>query len=88
MRWNVRLSKDAAKQLERVPRDYHELLLKKLQEIAEDPFRGDVLPLKGKEWEGYHRKRVGRYRIIFLLHQNQHIVDIAAILPRDEKTYR
>ena len=88
MQWNVRLAKDAARQLERVPRDYHELLLKKLREIAEDPFRGDVLPLKGKEWEGYYRKRVGRYRIIFFPHQNQHIVDVTAILPRDEKTYR
>jgi mRNA-degrading endonuclease RelE of RelBE toxin-antitoxin system len=88
MKWNVRLAKDAARQLERVPRDYHELLLKKLREMAEDPFRGDVVPLKGKEWKGYYRKRVGRYRIIFIPHQNEHIVDVAAILARNEKTYR
>ena len=54
MTWNIRLAKDAARQLERVPRDYHELLLKKLREMAEDPFRGDVVPLKGKEWKGWY----------------------------------
>ena len=88
MTWNIRLAKDAAKQLEKVPRDYHELLLKKLREMAEDPFRGDVVPLKGKEWKGWYRKRVGRYRIIFVPHQNAYIVDVTAILARDEKTYR
>lgn len=88
MTWNIRFAKDAAKQLERVPRDYHELLLKKLREMAEDPFRGDVVPLKGKEWKGWYRKRVGRYRIIFVPRQNDHTVDVTAILARDEKTYR
>ena len=71
-----------------MPRDYHELLLKKLREVDEDPFRGDVVSLKGKEWKGYYRKRVGRYRIIFVPRQNAHIVDVTAILARDEKTYR
>jgi mRNA-degrading endonuclease RelE of RelBE toxin-antitoxin system len=56
--------------------------------MAEDPFRGDVVPLKGKEWKGYYRKRVGRYRIIFVPRQNERVIDIAAILARDEKTYR
>jgi mRNA-degrading endonuclease RelE of RelBE toxin-antitoxin system len=56
--------------------------------MAEDPFRGDAMPLKGKEWKGYYRKRVGRYRIIFVPRQNERVTDIPAILARDEKTYR
>ncbi|MFH0343843.1 MAG: type II toxin-antitoxin system RelE/ParE family toxin [Chromatiales bacterium] len=88
MKWNVRLAKHAAKQLEKAPRDYYELLLKKLRETADDPFRGDVVQLKGKEWKGYYRKRAGRYRIIFLPHQSDHTVDVISILTRDEKTYR
>lgn len=88
MKWSIRLAKQAARQLEKVPRDYHALLLKKLRETAEDPFRGDVVPLKGKEWRSYYRKRVGRYRIIFRPYQSDHIVDVLAILARDEKTYR
>ncbi|MGH8646053.1 MAG: type II toxin-antitoxin system RelE family toxin [Gammaproteobacteria bacterium] len=71
-----------------MPRDYHTLIRNKLGEMAEDPFRGDVVPLKGKEWKGYYRKRVGRYRIIFVPHQRGRTVDVVAILVRDEKTYR
>ncbi|MGH8520461.1 MAG: type II toxin-antitoxin system RelE family toxin [Nitrososphaera sp.] len=88
MKWNVRLARNAARQLEKVPRDYQTVLRKKLAEMAEDPFRGDVVPLKGTKWQGRYRKRVGRYRIIFVPHQSERAVDIAAILARDEKTYR
>jgi len=54
MQWTIRLAKEAARQLEKVPRDYQALLRKKLREMAEDPFRGDVVPLKGKEWKGWY----------------------------------
>jgi mRNA-degrading endonuclease RelE of RelBE toxin-antitoxin system len=63
MIWNVRLAKAAAKQLEKLPPDYQTLLLKKLNEMGDDPFQGDVQPLKGKQHQGRYRKRVGRYRI-------------------------
>ncbi len=56
--------------------------------MADEPFRGDVLPLKGKEWKGRYRKRIGRYRIIFSLDHEHYFVDILAILLRNEKTYR
>ena len=88
MKWNIRLARDAVRRLEKVPGDYQALLRKKLREMVEDPFRGDVVPLKGKEWKSYYRKRVGRYRIIFIPHQNERAVDVTAILARDEKTYR
>ncbi len=63
MKWNVRLARDAARQLEKVPRDYQTLVRKKLREMTEDPFQGDVVPLKGTKWQGRYRKR---YRIIFV----------------------
>lgn len=44
-----------------------------LREMREDPFRGDVKPLKGKQWKGRYRKR---------------IVEISPILLRTEKAYR
>ena len=34
--------------------------------MGEDPFQGDVRPLRGRQWQGRYRKRVGRYRIIFI----------------------
>jgi mRNA-degrading endonuclease RelE of RelBE toxin-antitoxin system len=88
MMWNVRLSKTAAKQLSNAPRNHRALILKRLDEMAEDPFRGDVKPLKGVPWQGRYRKRVGRWRIIFIPYQNERLVEISAILMRSEKTYR
>jgi mRNA-degrading endonuclease RelE of RelBE toxin-antitoxin system len=88
MIWDVRLAKAAAKQLEKLPRDYQTLLLKKLNEMRDDPFQGDVQPLRGKQHKGRHRKRVGRYRIIFTPDRDNRVVEVSAILPRDEKTYR
>ncbi|MGH8651656.1 MAG: type II toxin-antitoxin system RelE family toxin [Gammaproteobacteria bacterium] len=88
MKWSIRLARDAARQLEKVPRDYQTLIRTKLREMAEDPFRGDVVPLKGTKWQGRYRKRVGRYRIIFVPHRKEMTIDVAAILARDEKTYR
>ena len=56
--------------------------------MRDDPFGGDVIPLKGRRWQGRYRKRVGRYRIIFLPNHAEHIVEISAILLRNEHTYR
>jgi mRNA-degrading endonuclease RelE of RelBE toxin-antitoxin system len=56
--------------------------------MRQDPFQGNVQPLKGRRWQGRYRKRVGRYRLIFLPFHQQRIVEISAILLRDEGTYR
>jgi len=88
MSWTVRLAKDAAQYLKRLPRDHRERLAKALEELAEDPRKGDVKPIKSGRFKGALRKRVGRYRIIFSLNLQERLVDVAAILPRSEKTYR
>ena len=64
------------------------LIRARLREMHDDPFQGNVLPLKGRQWHGWYRKRVGRYRIIFIPHHDPHIVEVSAILLRDDHTYR
>jgi mRNA-degrading endonuclease RelE of RelBE toxin-antitoxin system len=88
MNWDIRLSKTAARQLSKVPRNYQDLVLERLEEMAENPFRGDVKPLQGVQWQGHYRKRVGRWRIIFAPDASEHRVEISAILRRSDKTYR
>jgi mRNA-degrading endonuclease RelE of RelBE toxin-antitoxin system len=88
MSWIVRLSKDAARQLERLPKREQERMYSRLREMHDDPMRGDVLPLKGRQWQGRYRKRVGRYRIIFAMNHTDRLVEISAILLRDAHTYR
>ena len=48
MNWLVNVHRDAIKQLEAIPPDRRDRILSDLREIAEDPFRGLVKPLKGK----------------------------------------
>ena len=88
MNWTIRLSKDAARHLSKIPRAQQELILARLAEMEGDPFRGDVKPLKGSQWRGRFRRRVGRWRIIFTPFQNDRLVEVAAILLRSEKTDR
>jgi mRNA interferase RelE/StbE len=88
MSWRAELSDTAERQLKRLPRDVQQRMGRAIDDLEADPFRGDVIPLKGRRWQGRYRKRVGRYRIIFALHHAEHIVEISAILLRDEQTYR
>ena len=81
MTWTVRLSRGAARQLRRLPQDQQALIRERLREMRDNPFSGDVIPLKGRRWQG-------RYRIIVLPNHAEHIVEVSAILLRNEQTYR
>jgi len=88
MSWRAELSDDAERQLGRLPRDVQRRIARTIDELEADPFRGDAIPLKGRRWQGRYRKRVGRYRIIFAPQHAERIVEVSAILLRDEGTYR
>jgi len=88
MNWHSELSDEAERQLKRLPRDVQQRIGRAIDELEADPFRGDVIPLKGRKWRGRYRKRVGRYRIIFVPHHDTRRIEISAILLRDEQTYR
>jgi mRNA-degrading endonuclease RelE of RelBE toxin-antitoxin system len=88
MTWRIELARDAERQLSRLPRPIQQRLVRAIDELEADPFRGDVRPLRGRLWQGRYRKRVGRYRIIFTPHRDERLIEISAILIRDEGTYR
>ena len=88
MAWAVELSREAQKELARLPRDVRERLGRAIDEMESDPFRSNVKALKGPEWEGRYRKKVGPYRIIFRANQQRRAVSISAILIRSKATYR
>ena len=87
MSWACRLSKEAAKQFRRLPRDRRQQLAQAIEEMAQDPTAGDVRPIKSGKFKGALRKRVGRYRIIFSVDSTTSSVEIAAILVRTGTTY-
>jgi len=55
MRWEVRLSKDVARYLSRLEEKRRKMLRKVLEEFRENPFVGDVKPIKGRS--GTYRRR-------------------------------
>jgi mRNA-degrading endonuclease RelE of RelBE toxin-antitoxin system len=88
MSWVCRLSKQAAKELARLPQDHRKQLAEAIEEMEEDPTSGDVRPIRSGRFRGTLRKRVGCYRIVFSLDPSENRVEIAAILTRTGKTYR
>jgi mRNA interferase RelE/StbE len=88
MTWTLRLAREAEKQFKNLPADRQALVLKHLKEMQKDPLQGNVKPLKGKQWKGWYRRRVGDYRVVFSLEHTRQIINVAAILLRSEKTYR
>lgn len=53
MTWRVNVQRVAAKQLEGIPPDRRERILKDIRELGGDPFRGLVKPLKGGNSKGF-----------------------------------
>jgi len=88
MNWTVRLADEAVKQLRAIPPDRRSRILDDIRELEDDPFRGLIKPLKGKELKGCYRKVSGRYRIIFKPVPASHLVEVLLVLLRNEKTYR
>jgi len=87
MTWTCNLSRTAAKQFQRLPRNQQVQVRRAIDQLGDDPFAGDVVPVKSGSFQGALRKRVGRYRVIFFLNEAVKLVEVAAILPRTEKTY-
>ena len=85
--WNVWLSRSAQKTLTRAPRPERERLQHALDEMALDPFAGDVLTLKGEERSSF-RRRVGAWRIFFDVERDVLRVSVVDIARRTTTTYR
>jgi len=88
MSWACRLSREAAKQLRRLPQERQKQLACAIDEMEEDPTSGDVRPIKSGKLKGALRKRVRRCHIVFSLDPSKKCIEIAAILVRTESTYR
>lgn len=88
MNWVCRISRNAADQLSHLPKDRQRQLSQAIDEMKEDPLRGDVRPIKSGKYRGSLRKRVGNYRIIFSVNHSANLIEIATVLIKSEKTYR
>ena len=85
MAWQLRIAKQAARKLKKVPRKDQERIAGAIAEMRASPFRGDIARLKNEPaaW----RRRVGNYRIFFDVDMGELLVDITDIRRRTTTTY-
>ncbi|MFP3868927.1 MAG: type II toxin-antitoxin system RelE family toxin [Desulfobacteraceae bacterium] len=86
MSYAVRLTGPAAKALESLDQTTLKRLQARIDELAHDPFSPRISkPLKTAP--GRRSSRIGGWRLIYQVNENEHLVFITAILPR-QAAYR
>jgi mRNA-degrading endonuclease RelE of RelBE toxin-antitoxin system len=88
MSWVCDLTDDAKRDLRGLPKPIQKRVARALRQMEDDPFQGDVKPLRGDEWKGVFRRRLGDYRLLFLPDSRQQVLSVLRVLIRSEKTYR
>jgi mRNA interferase RelE/StbE len=81
--YEVRLSNRSAGDLDRLNRDTQKRIVKRLEELAKlpyDPRLSNRLTNDG----GLRKSRIGGWRIIFLLDEEHHIVNVVTIERRGQ----
>lgn len=86
MTWHLVVARSAQKELERAPARDRTRILGALKELANDPFSGDIVHLKGRGALDF-RRRVGSWRILFTLNHEARTVEVTAVLRRTSTTY-
>ena len=86
MLWDLHIADPAEKELDRAPRKDRERILAVLQGMRENPFRGDIVRLKGLP-AGW-RRRVGDWRILYRLEMDRRLIVVTAVRRRTSTTYR
>ncbi|WP_342235582.1 type II toxin-antitoxin system RelE family toxin [Inquilinus sp. OTU3971] len=81
---SVRYSKLALRVLQRMPANTARTIRAKIEQYAADPasLANNLRPLKGDEFKGYTRLRVGDWWVI--MRDDGAVVDIAEIGPRSD----
>ena len=85
MNWSVRIARRASRAVARAPTADRLRLLTALHEMASNPFRGDVVRLQALP--GHWRRRVGSWRIFFVVNTAEHTVEVSAVVRRTSTTY-
>lgn len=67
MKWVCNISNEAVKQFRRLPSNRQKLLSDAIDEMEQEPLKGDVRTIKSGKFQGYFRKRVANIGLFFPL---------------------
>ena len=84
MAYEIKLHRDVEKQLRRVPKKQQERLVNTMRSFCNDPRPHSCEHLQNE----FYRLRVGEYRILYAIFDNDVVVVVCKVERRSEKTYR
>ena len=84
--YSVLYSPRAAKFLKKIPRNYQINIKNKVEILSKNPFVPGAIKLVDYPAAEF-RHRVGNYRILFDVNDQEKIIEVLDIRKRDEKTY-
>ena len=87
MAYQIRFGKRVRKEIARLPRQDQARILVSIKALAEDPRPAGCQPVK-VAGAGTYRLRVGDYRVIYLVLDDEQVVIVARVARRSESTYR
>ncbi len=87
MPYEVRISRRVRQEMARVPPGDQNRILAKLGTLAENPRPSGCVPVKAAG-PGVYRVRVGSYRVIYTVRDDQQHVIVARVARRSGSTYR
>ena len=79
-------SSKSYRQIKDLDNETRDRIKKAIEEIAENPWHKGTIKIEGHE--GIRRKRVGKYRILYLIDKERNEVLIVKIERRSETTYK
>lgn len=82
MKYELVLKREAAKYLAGLDKPTRTRIKKALESMTHEPPEGDIAPMKAIQ--GLFRLRVGTFRIIFKVEENEHLIYVLAIGPRGD----
>ena len=80
----VRVHQKAAKYLQRLPRDNRARIKEALKGLETNPLEQAHVKHMVGEWAGYHRIRVGKFRIIFWFDEKEDVIYVDHIGTRGD----
>jgi mRNA interferase RelE/StbE len=85
--YQIEISKRVRKGMAHLPRQDQAKILTMIKTLAEEPRPVGCRPVKGAE-RGTYRVRVGDYRVIYVVLDDERVVVVARISRRSESTYQ
>jgi mRNA interferase RelE/StbE len=85
--YQIRIGRRVRKEMARLPRQDQARILAAIKALAGDPRPAGCRPVKGAG-QGTYRVRVGDYRVIYAVCEDEQVIIVARVARRNESTYR